>query len=121
VLVLVAISLIVILGLAALAIDIGYFYHTKNQLQARRMRRHWQGLSSWMGLIIFFKQLPGKKQVKYAALNNAAGSPVQLSDDNSNSLSGNSNDIALGSWISNTFTPGGTPVNAVQGEDKKNQ
>ena len=31
--ILVAISLVVLIGFAALAIDIGYFYHTKNQLQ----------------------------------------------------------------------------------------
>jgi len=114
VLVLVAISLIVILGLAALAIDIGYFYHTKNQLQGAADAAALAGAVKLDGTNNLFQTAPRQEAIKYAALNNAAGSPVQLSDDNSNSLSGNSNDIALGSWISNTFTPGGTPVNAVK-------
>lgn len=112
VLVLVAISLVVILGFAALAIDLGYFYHTKNQLQGAADAAALAGAAA----------LPDETDartaaVSYAFKNIASGSAVQVSSDGSNTLTP-SNDITVGHW-NGGYTAGGTPINAVQVRARK--
>ncbi|MCK9418558.1 MAG: pilus assembly protein TadG-related protein [Nitrospirae bacterium] len=119
ILVLVALSLIVLLGFAALAIDIGYFYHTKNQLQGAADAAALAGAAKLDIYSTPTSIAPRAEALKYANLNSASGSPVQLIIDyNSNALS-SSNDITLGSWVSNMFDPEGTPVNAVRVKARK--
>ena len=113
ILVLVAISLVVLIGFAALAIDVGYFYHTKNQLQGAADAAALAGVVKLDGTNDLTQTDARNGAITYAALNSASGSPVQLSSDNTNILS-SSNDITVGSWITNTYTAGGTPVNALQ-------
>jgi Flp pilus assembly protein TadG len=113
VLVLVAISLVVLLGFAALAIDIGYFYHTKNQLQGAADAAALAGVAELDGTnnttIIDAAKLAA---VNYANANKAAGIQVQISSDGTNTLS-SSNDITVGSWAANAYTPGVTPPPAI--------
>lgn len=104
ILVLVALSLIVLLGFAALAIDVGYFYHTKNQLQGAADAAALAGALALDGSNNLAQTAPGTEAVKYATLNRASGSAVQLDPS----------DIILGSWVANSFIPSGTPVNAVK-------
>lgn len=75
-LVLAALSLSVIKGFAVLAIDIGYYYHTKNQLQ---------GAADAAALPD--ETTARAEAVKYALMNIAAGAAVQVSNDGSNFLS----------------------------------
>ncbi len=113
ILVLVAISLVVLLGFAALAIDLGYFYHTKNQLQGAADAAALAGAIKLNGTSDLTQTDARTEAVTYAGLNTASGSPVHLSSDGSNALSENNN-ITVGSWATNTYSPGVTPVNAVQ-------
>jgi len=116
ILVLVAISLVVLLGFAALAIDIGYFYHTKNQLQGAADAAALAGAVKLDGTNDPIQPDARHEAITYAELNSASGSPVHLSNDDSNVLAKDNgiNDITVGSWAANTYTAGGTPVNAVQ-------
>ena len=116
ILVLVAISLVVLLGFAALAIDVGYFYHTKNQLQGAADAAALAGAAKLDGTNNLIQTDARIEAIKYAALNSASGSPVHLSSDDSNVLANDNgiNDITVGSWVTNTYHAGGTPVNAVQ-------
>jgi uncharacterized membrane protein len=71
-----------ILVLAARAIDIGYFYHTKNQLQSAT------DASALAGAAALPDETTARAEaVKYALMNIAAGTAVQVSKDGSNVLS----------------------------------
>lgn len=115
VLVLVAVSLLVFIGFAALAIDIGYFYHAKNQLQGAADAGALAGVAS-----LPTETAARAAAVNYASQNIAAGSAVQVSDNGSNVLSALSinpgNDITVGFWSTSTgtYSAGGTPTNAIQ-------
>jgi hypothetical protein len=108
VLVLVAIALVVIIGFAALAIDIGYFYHTKNQLQGAADAAALAGAEKLGSPNDTTQQASKDEAVLFGGLNSAAGRSVVLSP---------ATDVTVGNWtLSNTppYTPGVTPVNAVQ-------
>jgi len=111
-LILVAISLFVLIGFAALAIDIGYFYHTKNQLQGAADASALAGAAMLDGTNSITQSNAKLEAVKFAGLNNASGSPVQLDPNNINEL-------AVGSWVANTFTPDTAPINAVRVRARK--
>ncbi len=124
ILVLVAISLVVLLGFAALAIDIGYFYHTKNQLQGAADPAALAGAAALVDKNDFAQPAARTAAVNYALKNTAAGSPVQVSDGYSsygNTLSlknlNPGNDITVGNWDITQKPPYDTtktPVNAMQ-------
>jgi Flp pilus assembly protein TadG len=108
----VAIALVVIIGFAALAIDIGYFYHTKNQLQGAADSAALAGAALLDGTNSLTQSNAKLEAVKFAGLNMASGSPVQLDPTNID-------DVAVGSWVANTFTPNAPPINAVRVRARK--
>jgi len=129
ILVLVALSLVVLLGFAALAIDVGYFYHTKNQLQGAADASALAGAAALVGNDTT-QTNARTAAVNYAFANIAAGSPVQIGNDNDVSNVGNDNDgsnvfksgnpgndITVGNWdpaSSPTYSTTRTPINAMQ-------
>lgn len=118
VLVLVALSLIIILGFAALAIDIGYFHHTKNQLQGSADAAALAAVVKLDGGKTTAQTAARDAAVKLAGLNNASGSTVILWNDYTQTLSKDKNDVTVGFWDNNvkTYTTGtgGGTINAVQ-------
>lgn len=128
ILVLVAVSLVVLLGFAALAIDIGYFYHTKNQLQGAADAAALAGASELQyGSTSQSQPLARQEAWKFACKNRAAGQNVYLVTSGTNcdsppAVSGlndnNSNptgDIVLGNWNGFNFSSNSTTtVNAIQ-------
>ena len=126
VLVLVALSLVVFIGFAALAIDVAYFYHTRHQLQGAADAAALAGAVLLMGEKDDFNLNPdvlrqeGARQEawKFACKNKAAGLKVYLAsyDDSSNceeapdytDLNGTNadgGDIVVGNWDSTKSPP----------------
>jgi Flp pilus assembly protein TadG len=128
VLVLVAFALIVLIGFAALAIDIGYFYHTKNQLQGAADAAALAGAIKMDGTNDTI-QLPARQEAwKFACKNKAAGEAVYLVTKSSTNCDSppasglneannatDEDDIVLGNWdaSSSSFNSTDIPVNAM--------
>jgi uncharacterized membrane protein len=108
---------IVILGCGALAVDIGYFYNVKNELQVAADAAALAGAKDLDGTNIPTQTISRNTASFYSGLNSAAGSAVLVSNDGTSSLSP-SNDITVGFWdIStgyNAFSAGTLTINAVQ-------
>jgi Flp pilus assembly protein TadG len=110
ILVLVAISLVVLLGFAALAIDVGYFYHTKNQLQGAADAAALAGAIMLDTASTPTSIAPRQEAWKFACKNSAAGQAVYLVTNSSTNcdspptsgLNEDANDptgdIVLGNW-----------------------
>lgn len=128
VLVLVAVSMIVILGLAALVIDLGYLYLTKNQLHVAADGAALAGAAqivdtSDCGGTVGFLNYPARTEaLTFAAFHNAGSqsgqTPVTLALNTSNDADG---DIVLGNFTRSRdpqFLPcptsDGSSVNAVR-------
>lgn len=130
VLVLVALSLVVFIGFAALAIDIAYFYHTKHQLQGAADAAALAGAAKLKSTVSFSQYTARQEAWKFACKNKAAGKNVFLVYSSSNcntpdgsrlvSAGNSQGDIVVGNW-SGSFTPGGTPVNAVQATARRTE
>jgi Flp pilus assembly protein TadG len=128
-----AVCIIVLMAFTGLAVDLGYMYVAKGQLQnaadaaalAGAVRLNPFALSS-----VAFQQYSARSTaVRIAASNYAARSPVSIASDptspNGTQLSmpvdsnSNANDIVFGRWTRATgfvlcTLSGGTPVNAIQ-------
>jgi len=135
-LILMALMLALLIMFASLAIDIAYMYFAKNQLQVAA------DAAALAGAAVIFNtadlsQIVGPptpafpagrwedsaraKAIEFAGKNTAAGQPVLLVTDNSNTL-GDSNDITVGNWNranNPPYTPGVAPVNAIEVKPKK--
>jgi len=127
----VTIMLVVFLVLTGLAVDIGYMYVSEEDLQSAAETAALAGTQTIKQRVLFQMQNdPGKisevvgDQVQSAARTAAldavsgkhhAAALVGLANNNGNALTGD-NDLAVGFWnlSSHRFTPGGTPVNAMQ-------
>jgi uncharacterized membrane protein len=107
----------VLLGFGALAVDFGYFYHTKNELQCAADAAALAGAKDLDGTNDPTQTISRNTASVYAGLNIAAGSAVLVSSDGTSSISP-SNDITVGFWdIStgyNAFSAGTLTINAVQ-------
>jgi len=114
-LVFIAVGLVVLLALAGLAIDLGYMYVAKGQLQSAADAAALAGAGRLDGTASFAQYSARHAAVRFAQKNTAAGESVAISSDYSNSQS-SSNDVTVGNWngITKTYTVGGTPVNAVE-------
>lgn len=116
VLVIFAAALIALLGFAALAIDVAYWYHTRNQLQGAADAAALAGAAK-LTTDESNREQPGARSeaVLFAAKNVAAKNSVVVLSDGTNALSAG-NDITVGYWddTTHTYTPNQTPVNAVQ-------
>ena len=115
--------LVIILGFGALAVDIGYFYHAKNELQVAADAAALAGALDLNNTADLIQITSRRTASTYAALNTAARSTVRLYSDDSNVLpdvdgvaDNGINDITVGSFLAsnNTYTVGITPVNALQ-------
>ncbi|HBA89319.1 MAG TPA: hypothetical protein DCZ75_15430 [Geobacter sp.] len=127
----VTIMLVVFIVLTGLAIDVGYMYVSDEDLQHAAETSALAGAQAIKQRVLFQAQSdPGKiaevlvdpvqKQPREAAIevasgNHSASALVSLANSNGNSLS-EDNDITVGFWniSSRTYTPGATPVNAMQ-------
>jgi Flp pilus assembly protein TadG len=116
----IALLLVALVAFVGLAIDIGYMYVTKTQLQnaadsaalagASQMKSVGTGTADPNDLV----QSPARTEaISFAAKNTATKVPIVISNDGSNTLS-DSNDITVGNWNGTTYAPNITPVNAVQ-------
>jgi uncharacterized membrane protein len=118
VLVIVAVLLLfIMLGFGALAVDIGYFYHVKNELQVAADAAASAGAIDLDGTNNPTQTISRNIVSLYAGLNNAAGSPVLVSSDGTSIISPG-NDITVGFWDISTgytaFSAGTLTINAVQ-------
>ena len=127
----VTIMLVVFLVLTGLAIDIGYMYVSDEDLEHSAQLAALAGAESIKHRVLFQAQTaprriaeasndPVQTEARSAAVasvtgNHSASALVALLNDNGNALTGE-NDITVGFWNagSRSYTPGGTPVNAMQ-------
>jgi Flp pilus assembly protein TadG len=127
----VTIMLVVFLVLTGLAIDIGYMYVSEEDLQSAAETAALAGTQVIKQRVLFQVQNdPGKISeaasdpvqalARNAAVESVSGKHsatalVGLSSNNGNALTGE-NDVTVGFWnmSSRSYTPGATPVNAMQ-------
>ena len=115
-----AVMLVVLIAFAGLAVDIGYMYVAKTQLQnasdaatlagAAKLKSIGTGTSEQTDLV---QTAARTAAIAFAADNQAGGTQVVIENDDSNTL-GNDNDIAVGNWNGTVFSGGSTPVNAIK-------
>lgn len=100
VLVLVAVSLVALMGMVALAVDIGLLFHVRTKLQA----------TADASALAAAPEIPSEFDARLVAREyvglNEAGDDAVLKDEN----------VVLGNWDAGNkvFTPAGNPVNAVE-------
>ncbi|WP_136513112.1 pilus assembly protein TadG-related protein [Geomonas edaphica] len=102
-LVYVALMIVVLVGFVSLAVDIGYMYVTKGQLQNAADAAALAGAAMNLTDSASVKQ----KAIEFAARNNAAGDAVTVTEG----------DVSIGNWTANAsppFSTARTPVNAVR-------
>jgi len=127
----VTIMLIVFLVLTGLAVDVGYLYVSEEDLQGAAESAALAGTGAIKQRILFQVQNDPKKisevfsdpvqsAARVAAVEAVSGKHssvalVGLSSNNANALTGD-NDLTVGFWnvSSQSYTPGGTPANAMQ-------
>ena len=127
----VTIMLTVFLVLTGLAVDIGYMYVSEEDLQSAAESAALSGTQAIKQRILFQVQNDPKKirdafsdpvqaAARTAAVESVTGKHssvalVGLSSNNANALTGD-NDLTVGFWnvSSQSYTPGGTPANAMQ-------
>ncbi len=127
----VGIMLVVFLVFAALLIDVGYMYVSDEELQAAAETSALAGVQSIKQRIYTQIQTDPKKlnvvvndqeqslakasAVETAMGKHAASALVELASNSTNNLTEN-NDVTVGFWNVSThsYSPGGTPVNAMQ-------
>ena len=116
-----AITMVVLVAFVGLAVDVGYMYVAKGQLQNAADAAALAAAAKLQDPNSFTQTAARDEAVAFAQKNTAAGDPVNVATDGSNALSDstttNGNDITFGNWDT-TLTPnylaGRTPVNAVQ-------
>jgi Flp pilus assembly protein TadG len=118
----VALLLVALLAFVGLAIDIGYMYVAKSQLQnaadsaalagASKAKSVGTGTADPNDLV---QSQARAEAISFALKNSAAQLSIALSSDNTNTLS-DSNDITVGHWNAafRSYSANKTPVNAVQ-------
>jgi len=126
----IALMLIALCGLVALAIDIGYMYTAKTQLQNAADSAAHAGASKLQELIISggvitsindSRIITAKNEAVSFALNNkAAGDNIVILNDGTNQLS-DSNDVTAGFWDDTNYTANITPVNAIQARARRTE
>jgi Flp pilus assembly protein TadG len=127
----VTIMLVVFLVLTGLAIDIGYMYVSEEDLQSAAETAALVGAQAIKQRVLFQVQNDPKKigdaasdlvqssardaAVEVVSGKHSATALVGLANNNGNAFTGE-NDMTVGFWnvSSRSYTPGGTPVNAMQ-------
>lgn len=121
----IALLLIALLAVVGLAIDIGYMYVAKTQLQNAADAAAHAGASKLLatgGIITNLgdSRIPLAKTeaVNFALNNKAAGENIVILNDGTNTLS-DTNDVTVGFWNGSAYTPNITPVNALQARPRR--
>jgi len=113
----IALMLGVLMAFAGLAVDLGYMYVAKGQLQNAADSAALAGASKLDGSVFTIQTSARNQSVKFAATNVAATNSVAISSDYSNSLT-EANDVTVGNWNSTRtpkFLEGAQPtINAVR-------
>jgi Flp pilus assembly protein TadG len=127
----VGIMLVIFLVIAALAIDIGYLYVSEDDLQnaaeisalagaqaiGQRIQAAAKTGSGNLDDIVSDQVQPSARAAAIDTVsgNHKAAALIDVANNNSNSLT-TQNDLTVGFWniSTHTYTPGGTPVNAIQ-------
>jgi Flp pilus assembly protein TadG len=126
----IALMLFALCGIVALAIDIGYMYSAKTQLQNAADSAAHAGTSKLLELIVSggvitnlndSRIITAKNEAVSFALNNmAAGDNIVILNDGSNQLS-DTNDVTAGYWDNTSYTANTTPVNAIQARARRTE
>lgn len=114
-----AVTLLALIAFMGLAVDLGYMYVAKSQLQnasdaaalagAAKLNSIGTGTADPNDLV---QAAARSEAMSFAAGNMAAGESVVIENDGSNTL-GDDNDIAVGYWDGASFSAGTAPVNAI--------
>ncbi|MBI1922549.1 MAG: hypothetical protein HYS23_15880 [Geobacter sp.] len=119
-LVYIAILIVMLIGFLGLAIDIGYMYSVKGQLQNAADAAALAGAAKINPADLTFNQYSARSAaVSFAAKNTAARESVAVaSTPPTNTLSdafvSGGNDITFGNWNFKNYSAGRTPINAIQ-------
>lgn len=116
----IALSLVALLAFVGLAIDIGYMYVGKTQLQnaadsaslagAVKLKYIGSGTANPNDLV----QTDARNEaISFALKNKAAKQDIVIENDDSNVL-GNDNDITVGHWNGTSYVANSTPINAIE-------
>lgn len=126
-LVYIALLLVALLAFVGLAIDIGYMYTTKTQLQNAADSAAHAGASKLLatgGVILNLSDariIDAKNEaISFALKNKAAGENIVILSDGTNVLS-DSNDVTVGFWDGTSYTPNTTPVNALEARPRRTE
>ncbi|MBT0893230.1 hypothetical protein KI811_05300 [Geobacter hydrogenophilus] len=112
----IALMLMVLIAFVGMAVDLGYMYVAKGQLQNAADSAALAGAAKLNGSAFTIQTSARRLAVNFAGANVAATGSVVISSDFSNDLSAN-NDITVGNWnrnLSPKFSTARTPINAVQ-------
>jgi len=115
----VALLLVALLAFVGLAIDLGYMYLTKTQLQNAADSAALAGasilISSGAITNLSDQRITDAKNeaINFALQNKAAGDNIVILSDGTNTLS-DTNDVTVGFWDGSNYTPNTTPVNCTK-------
>lgn len=116
----IALAMVAICAFIGLAVDIGYMYVARGQLQNASDSAALAGASKLAGAGTA-QTLARAEAVTFAANNTAATQNVRISSDGTNVLSA-TNDITVGNWnrsLSPPYLESRTPVNAVKVQTRR--
>lgn len=123
----IALLLVALLAFVGLAVDIGYMYVAKTQLQNAADAAAHAGASKLLSMGGAITNLNDMRisaakdaAVSFALKNKAAGQNVVILSDGTNTLS-NTNDVTVGYWDGANYTPDKPPVNALQARPRRTE
>lgn len=113
-----ALAIVVLLAMAALAVDMGFMYSSRAQLKVASDAGALAGADRMLQIGKPAPTTAEQADIKgvaqnIAQLNKAANANVALKNNGSNNI-GPANDLALGHWNGSTFKPYTTPINAIK-------
>jgi hypothetical protein len=113
-----AIALVVLMGMAAVAIDLGYMYASKAQLQTAADAGALAGADRLLDIGTVTPNISEQSDVKSVAQNiaqqNTAADANVVLKNNGTNIIGPNNDLALGHWDGTKFTQNTVPMNALK-------
>ncbi|MFZ3209509.1 MAG: pilus assembly protein TadG-related protein [Geobacteraceae bacterium] len=123
----IAITLFVLIAFLGLAVDIGYMYVVKGQLQNAADASALAGAAKLDGTIFTIQNPARTEAIKFADQNKAAGYSVTIASNPSSNDFNDTNDIRFGYWDGTTFKLWGSPgipsnavINAIQVRTRRN-
>jgi Flp pilus assembly protein TadG len=113
-LVYIAVALVAVFMLVGLAIDVGYMYVVKGQLQNAADAAALAAAVKLDGTTSFTQTAARSEAQRLANANVATKQPVQIFSNTTENTFAMDNDITFGLWDGSNYTAGATPFNAVQ-------